>query len=167
MAVSKKLRDRVYARCEEQGECRIWKGATQRNGSSPSMNWKGRVRAVRRLLLESSVGLPPVGKQASYTCGNKRCVTLAHLAYLDRSEIRARCHADMTAGVRRVRSIRICAAVRGKRKLDHEKVEAIRTAEGTQRQRADRFGVSQATVSTIDRGETWRDHNNIFGGLAP
>lgn len=54
-------------------------------------------------------------------------------------------------------------------KLNSELAAEIRDAEGTQREIAARFGISQATVSVIKRGKTWRDYFNPFiqliGGL--
>jgi predicted XRE-type DNA-binding protein len=60
---------------------------------------------------------------------------------------------------------KISSVARQHAKLNEQLAEEIRQADGTQREIAKRFGVSQATVSVIKRGKTWRDYNNPFAQL--
>lgn len=149
----------------EEGDCWNWTGALQTCGAVPTMNYKRKVGAVRRFILEDQ-GVELGKRLATYTCGNPMCVNPEHVAPATRKAVQQR-HAD---AVRRttniVRAKRISDAARQRSKITLEIALAIRYAEGTQREVAARFGVTQATVSKIQRGETWRDYSNPFAQLA-
>jgi predicted XRE-type DNA-binding protein len=65
-----------------------------------------------------------------------------------------------------VRNKKIADKARQNGKLTHELAQQVRQAEGNQYEIAARFGISQATVSAIKLGKTWRSYaGNPFAGL--
>lgn len=161
---------KIYDRCEEYGDCWDWQGAIQSCGSTPMINYKQRVLSVRRLLAEHQ-GLNIAGKVVTYKCGNELCVNPEHLQVLTRKKLSQRSTQDLKYHTNPVRMKKLADAARARGKLSIELARQIREASGTQREIAARFGVSQATVSVIVRGVTWREYSNPFaqliGGLVP
>lgn len=163
------LLKRVYDRCiEDEYGCMNWQGAVQSACKSPVMR-KGNAHgtSLRRWMLEDAQGrkLPP-GKMATYTCGNMKCVRLEHLAAMTRAEIQRRNDAKFDAADRIQKSHRIMVKARTRSKLNEQIAREIREADGPQRLIAKRFGVSQTTVGSVKRGDTWRDLSNPFWRLA-
>lgn len=166
----KTLLDHVYARCIQDGDCMNWTGAAQRRGKSPTMRRPGDGRGVslRRLMLEVATGreVPPK-LVATYTCGNRECVRLEHLAAISRNALQERNDAQFDAATRLRKSHRISVKIRAwKTKLTLEQAREIRAAPGIYSEIARRYGVSQHTVGSIKRGLTWRDLSNPFARLA-
>ena len=145
-----------------------WTGAAQRRGKSPTMRRPGDGRGVslRRLMLEVATGreVPPK-LVATYTCGNRECVRLEHLAAISRKALQERNDAQFDAAARLRKSGRITEKARKRSKLTEDVARQIRDAEGPQREIAQGFGVSQTTVGSVRRGETWRDMSNPWRGL--
>lgn len=91
------------------------------------------------------------GKAVLHSCDNRACVNPEHLRLgtpWDNSQ-------DMTNRGRAAGFNRKGAA-HPMAKLSAEDVEAIRTARSTQKQLALQYGISQAQVSRIQRGENWK-----------
>jgi predicted XRE-type DNA-binding protein len=64
-----------------------------------------------------------------------------------------------------VRRKKLADNARKRAKLTPELARQVREADGPQDRIAEQFGVSQATVSVIKRGKTWKDYSNPFAGL--
>lgn len=158
------LVQKIYGRCEEYGDCWEWQGATQSCGSTPMINYKQRVVSVRRLLAEH-MGHDVKGKVVTYDCGNELCVNPAHVQVTTRKKLSKRISVDLKFHTNPVRMKKLSDAARARGKLTMELANQIREASGTQREIAARFGVSQATVSVIVRGITWREYSNPFAQL--
>jgi hypothetical protein len=149
----------------EEGDCWNWTGAHQSCGSVPTMRWQGKVGSVRRfVLLDQGVNLDK--RLATYTCGNPDCVNPEHLAPTTRKRLQVRTVAESSYTSNPMRRKRVSDKARLRGKLNLDQAMAVRHAEGTQRDIAARFGVSQATVSVIKRGVTWQDYTNPFARLA-
>jgi hypothetical protein len=156
-----KIRDKIV----EEGDCWNWTGAVQTCGSVPTMNHKGKVGAVRRFILEDQ-GVELGKRLASYTCGNPQCVNPAHTAPISRRALQLRLVEEHGYASNPVRRKRLADNARKRAKITAEIAEQIRNGEGTQRERAERFGVSQSVVSRIVLGKGWRTYGgNPFAGL--
>lgn len=158
------LIDQINARCVEVGDCWEWQGAMQACGSTPTVRVKGKTIGVRRLLLQH-LGVNVRGKVCTYKCGNALCVNPEHLEAIGRKKLSRRLvkETNYTAGV--LRKVKLAEKARHRSKLTIEIALEIRQAEGTQREIAARYGVSQATVSCIKRGATWKDYASPFAQL--
>ena len=164
-----RLLERVKNKVVEVGDCWEWQGAMQTTSPVPTMNFEGKVKPVRRHLAEA-MGLPVQGKLATYRCGNPLCVHPDHLMVITRKKLQQRIAKEFKHHTNPLRLKKLSDKARARSKLNMELAQAIRDAEGTQRDIAARFGITQATVSVIKRGVTWRDYTNPFtqllGGLA-
>jgi hypothetical protein len=162
----KPLLDRIRDLTIEVGECWEWQGAVQSNSPVPTMNYKGKVAPVRRHIAEER-GVPLQDKLATHSCGNQLCVNPDHVVLITRKRLQARIAKETLYQLNAIRRKRLSDNARTRSKLTLEVALQIRDAEGTQRQIAAQFGVSQATVSAIKLGKTWRDYNNPFSQLFP
>ena len=62
MALDETLGDavaRILARCERQGDCMVWPGATTQQGRYPVAALRGKSALAHRLVLMHTQGLPP------------------------------------------------------------------------------------------------------------
>lgn len=135
------------ALCYDGDDCLFWPFAHRKG--YPAFEREGRMLGVHRYICERENGPPPDDKPlALHSCGNgeRGCVTKRHLRWgssADNSVDRA-LHGR---------------AVRGERspnaKLTHYLVLEIRTATGSQRAIAARFGVSQATIHYVLNRKRW------------
>ena len=161
------LLDDVYARCIPDGECMNWTGAVQSCGKSPAIRAGRRGTSLRRLMLEtaSKRKIDPQGR-ATYTCGNKLCVRLEHLALVSRKTLQLRNESELNALQRLLKSQRIKEKARLRSKLTMEIAKSIMADESPQREIAKKYNISQTTVGSIKRGLTWQDASNPFLRLA-
>lgn len=152
------LLDRVRALSDEVGECWDWRGALQRGGCTPTMRMGSGTIAVRRALA-IEMGLSLQRRVATVGCGNRLCVRPEHVQTISRAKLQKRIASDLQLHPTRARKLAEKARQSGK--LNETQVAEIRAAEGlTQRQLAAQYGISQATVSSIRRGEKWKDYRN-------
>lgn len=158
------LLDQIRKHIVEEGDCWNWTGAMQTSRSVPTMHYQGKVGAVRRfILLERGVDLSK--RLASYTCGNPFCVNPAHVAPSTRRAVQKRTSNELNYQSSLLHRKKISDSARTRAKLTPELASQVRDAEGSQSAIAARFGVSQAVVSSIKRGRTWRNYSSPFAGL--
>lgn len=155
---------RIYDRCEEYGDCWEWQGAFQSKNITPTIHYERRVLAVRRLIAEQQ-GHDMTDKIATYKCGNQLCVNPDHIQVTTRKKLAKRMASELKYHSNPVRMKKLSDSARTRGKLTIEIVRQIREAPGSQRQIAAQFGISQATVSAILRGSSWREYSNPFAQL--
>lgn len=157
------LIDLIKKHVVEEGDCWNWTGALQSCGSVPTMRYNKQTGSVRRFVLLDH-GVELTKRLATYTCGNELCVNPEHLAPATRKAVQKRT-AKTGHLLDPMRCKRVSDKARLRSKLTLDQALAIRYAEGSQDDIAAQFGVSQATVSVIRRGKTWRDYSNPFARL--
>jgi len=158
------LQKSVRNRCIESEGCWVWVGAFQPCGTTPTMRLNGRVAGVRRFLaidMERDVR----DKVVTHKCGNPACVNPEHLAVITRSKLQKRIAGERSYKTNPLRQKKIADKARENSKLNLAIVEQIRAADGSQRKIAAEYGITQATVSCIKSGRTWRDYSNPFSAL--
>lgn len=128
--------------------------------------WRGSVehgpRSVRRTVWEMRGGGALTFRDVvKPECGNAACVAFDHLRKTTRAEPLA--GRPKTPG----HALRIAiAAQAGAKKLDWDKVRAIRASTETTAVLALRYGVSKQTITAIRRGAIWKEREaGIFSGL--
>jgi predicted XRE-type DNA-binding protein len=104
------------------------------------------VRRPARIAYEGSHGPIPAGMSVCHRCDNRSCVNPEHL-FLGTSKDNAE---DMVIKGRSCRGNKNARAI-----LTQDDVIAIRRAAGTQREIADRFGISRPHVSSILSCRRW------------
>jgi hypothetical protein len=158
------LQEFVKNRCIETEGCWEWAGAVQPHGSTPTMRHNGRVAGVRRFLA-IDMGKEVKGKVVTHKCGNPACVNPEHLAVITRGKLQKRIAGERNYKTNPLRQKKIADKARENSKLNLSIVEQIRAADGSQRKIAAEYGITQATVSCIKSGRTWRDYSNPFAAL--
>ena len=160
----KELIERVRKHIEEIGDCWEWTGAMQSNAPTPMINYKQKVQPVRRALAQH-MGKSITNKLVTCKCRNELCVNPDHLLVVTRKRLQEMVSKERKYTSNPVRMQKLAAKARAHAKLNPELAAEIREADGTQREIAARYGITQATVSVIKRGVTWRDYSNPFAQL--
>lgn len=158
------LQEHVKSKTEECGQCWDWTGAVQTHGNTPTMRHNGKVGSVRRFLA-MELGKNVDGKIVTHKCGNPACVNPDHIAVMPRGDLQRRISKTMNYKTNTVRMKRISDKSRENAKLNEEMVKEIRQSCQTQRLIAKAYGVTQATISCIKTGRTWKDYKNPFAAL--
>lgn len=160
----KELTERVRRHIEEIGDCWEWTGAMQSNAPTPMINYNRKVQPVRRALAEK-MGKSIKGKLVTCKCRNELCVNPDHLLVVTRKRLQEMVSKERKYTSSPVRMRKLAEKARAHSKLTPELAAEIREADGSQREIAARYGISQSTVSVIKRGVTWRDYSNPFAQL--
>jgi hypothetical protein len=134
----------------EGADCLFWPGDKFSNGYA-RVKINGRARIASRVVCHRVHGDPPTPKhEAAHSCGNGRkgCVNPKHLRWATPQEnnLEKYKHGTMPLGERNPSA-----------KLTKTKVIKIRELEGrySKADIARRFGVSDATIHSIHKKETW------------
>lgn len=138
-----------YARVQRTESCWTWTGKTDKSGYGVFYKDGGDFRA-HRVAYAIGNGVGPGTMFVCHRCDNPRCVRPDHLFLGSNRENTADRHA-------KGRSAKGSSS--GAAKLTESDVAAIRAAlRGGAKQvdMAIRFGITQANVSEIARGKTWR-----------
>jgi hypothetical protein len=151
-ARSKKTEDRFWPKVAKSDGCWEWQGSRERGGYGIiGASRHQRARKAHRVSWELHNGPIPAGLDVLHHCDNKPCVRPDHL-YLGTNLDNARDRIER--GLEAFRK----GQANGNAKLTEADVRAIIAAlqaGSTQQAAANRFGVSQPTVSEIARRVTW------------
>ncbi len=134
--------------------CWEWQKARNNFGYG-TLTINGRTRYAHRLSYELNKGQIPAGLHVMHDCDNPACINPDHLSVGTRSKNMADCHAR---GRSRIPSPRMRGEENGSAKLTARAVDDIRAllnSGRSQREIAQKFGVSQSAISGIKRGKTW------------
>lgn len=156
-------------RCEEDGDCLIWKGIASKSGV-PKVNIhcthtaNGRtVVSARRVVWELTHGPVPARKYVTTNCGHPGC--LKHLVLTTKAEI------AREIGRRPDVKARKSVACGGERSphsvLTRAQVEEIRASRESSRELAEKgiYPVGQSAIARIKSGGAWKDFGNPWSGL--
>lgn len=143
--------DRIMARTTEEGDCLIWEGVW--NNGSPQVYLDGKYQMVRRVLWQAEHGPIRRGLHPRCTCGEQRCVRLAHIRLRTTRQI-AQDAAKTGSWSSLLRRAKIAAARRKASKLTQDDVARIRAAE-TGAAIARELGISKSMAAKIRSGAAW------------
>ena len=138
-----------------EGDCWNWQRTTNDDGY-PMLRVAGRMVYAHRLAYELAIGPVPDGLHILHSCDNPRCINPAHLSPGTRSQNMKECSERGRARI--PRPIKL-GEQNGAAKLTDVDVRSIRRLlhKGvTQQAIADRFAVTQRTISDIKLGKKWR-----------
>lgn len=133
-------------------ECWAWQGASKPSGYG-NMRFEGAYFSAHRFSYAAFNGPIAEGQVVRHTCDNPACVNPNHLL--------VGTHKDNSAdAVARGRARGGCRGVKNTNsKLTPDKVRAIREQLSwgdKQKVVAERFGVTQGCISSINQGKTWK-----------
>lgn len=137
-----------------EGACWNWTRTTNGDGY-PMLRVAGRMVYAHRLAYELGVGPVTTGLHVLHSCDNPRCINPAHLSPGTRSRNMKECSERGRAQI--PKPIKL-GEENGSAKLREVDVRSIRRllAQGlTQQSIADRFDVTQRTISDIKLGKKW------------
>lgn len=161
-------REWIEARCDEEGDCLVWRGNCD----------CGRPRyRFRDEGLDSSLHLRPVAwkvvkKRAlnareclTMACGNSRCLNPSHMRVTTKQKVLER--TNQRPITVRIRHAAITRTIRAQRaKLTMEQARMVRESDRTLTDLAQELGVSFQLLSKVRRGEAWPEiEANPFTGL--
>lgn len=155
----------IYARCVEEGDCWLWQGPLDDNGT-PIMRLNGsrKLHSVRRHILQLN-GKQLGALRATNTCNVQSCVNPEHAVGWTMAQLIKRA-ADTTGYARNpARNAKIAMKKRLHSPLTPELIQEIRLSPESGRAIAIRLGHCQATVQAIRAHETWKDYSGPFAGL--
>lgn len=141
---------------DEPREDGCWNWTRTTNGSGYGMlTVAGRMVYAHRLAYELSHGAVPDGLHVLHSCDNPRCINPDHLSAGTRSQNMKECS---ERGRARIPKPIKRGEENGAAKLQEVDIRSIRrllVKGATQQSIADRFGVTQRTISDIKLGKKW------------
>lgn len=149
---------RLHARCTECGDCLLWNGCVSPEGF-PKVGSK----SLRKEVWERQKGTVPRGMYVVNACGANLCI--AHLKLESHAKVfkkavsRPDIHARRILATQRARQAQSVI-------MTMEKARELRASTGTQREIAEKFGVSQSLAHRIIKNTAWSEIGvNPFAGL--
>jgi hypothetical protein len=149
--------EHFLARCEEDGDCMVWPGA---NSNGQPVGWyQGERVRLRTLIFKLSGQRLRPGNLVTTKCKCKLCINPEHVTQATVSQVRAA--SQKNRGAHSIAKMAI--AKRKSSPLNGKKEEIMARIAAGEKQAdiAASFGVSQAAVSLMWLGKTWRP----LGGL--
>ena len=157
------ISERLLAKTIEDCDCMLWQHGCS-NGH-PAARVDGKPMMVRRVVWSEQHGEIPAGRIIRMTCCSARCVNPEHMELTTYQKL------GKQLGAMGVMSgpVRSAAIARTKRqtqgKLTDAAVRDIRTSGETGVSMAQRYGVTQAHVSSIRLHKVRREFSSPFNGL--
>lgn len=146
----------VHDRCDEVGECWIWRQATTSKGY-PRLNLGSVQGYAHKIAWESVNGPVPQGRVMHRTCNNLLCCNPEHCKPITRA-MQNRLAAARGAWSGPERCMRIAAtAQRLRGKLTMEQARAIRLRTESIDVLAAEFGVNRTVIANVRRNESYRE----------
>lgn len=155
--------DIIQARCDEVGDCWIWRGALS-HGIQPAISINRRSTNVRRFVADL-LGRQTKGLYVTACCGEPLCVAPDHLRVVTRSQLNTMAAERTGYGKNIARAAKLAQASRRRARLSPELVQMIRESDLSDAQLAKQLGVAKSTVNNARRGDTWLDYTNPFAQL--
>lgn len=155
----------VRARCDECGDCWLWRGSVQ-NKDTPVMRVQGsrKLHPVRRLLLADR-GVKIGARCGIAKCETPRCVRPTHCKAATRGEVQQRATDRLQFQQSHARNAKLSASSRRRGVLSPEQVNEARTTTTPQKVLADRWGCAESVVWAARNFRTYRDYGAPFAAI--
>jgi len=154
------LIERVTSHAIPVGNCWEWNSAMSKN--TPTLMWQGQAQTVRRVLAKEYLNYSIDNMLVTTRCRNPKCVRPKHLLVCTRKELQALLSKEKRLTPGHVVRAKLSVAARRRARLTLEQAQEIRIAEGTHKEIATQYGISQSTVSAIKSGRIWREYDNQY-----
>lgn len=159
-------REVIHARCDELGQCLIWRGAATESGC-PKVEIAGKSWNLRNYLFTHLLGrTPQQGRLWQPNCGNLRCLSEACMTQVTRSAIQLRIAKREEGNLVSLMNRQRRAVAAGFSRLGREKAAEIRASDEPCAVLSARYGVHDRTIHRIRKGEIWKTAmpaNSVFG----
>lgn len=149
-------RETVYSRCDEMGECQIWREGVTASGSPRArVNGSGTTN-IRNFMFTEVMGrkiLP--GCTIQPKCGNPRCVSEECLVQISMSTMRKNIAKRLKATPYGMLAFQKAAQRAGFSTLGPAKASEIRRSDRPARELAEAYGVDLRTIHRVRKHEIW------------
>ena len=142
----------IHARCVDDGGCLRWTGALN-NFGHPVMRLAQRAVLVRRVVYELQRQPLAPQQRVIMTCECRGCVEIEHMLATATHQAMMRVAARQGRLASPLRSLKTSRALRARSRWSDADIAAFRAAQGTVRERAERFGMSLTYAYRVHRGE--------------
>ena len=149
--VGKTPAERFWLNLVKGPDCWEWTGCKYGAGYGKMQTGYAKAGLAHRFSYEMHFGKIPPGMSVMHKCDNPGCVNPAHLSVGTHAENMA----DMEAKGRD-RKVGSKGTKNASAKISEETVRAIRSSKESQNAIARRYGISQASVSNILLGRSWK-----------
>lgn len=151
----------IHLRCEEFGDCLLWKQSCTPNGYPRVSGGYAHIMAW-----ECVHGPVPEGMRVRRTCDESRCCNVGHMELATRKQVNRLAAKRGAWKGSSARAAAISVAARKRSPLTAEDVAAIRASDETGVALADRHGVSPSLISKIRHHKTWAPQRagSVFSG---
>lgn len=154
----------IKSRCDEYGDCWIWRGTLSKGYPVMRINGRGTYQLVRRIAyLASGKSLKQKARVTS-RCRERKCVNPACLKSSNASEIAKEAVAIGTMCTFAT-CAKIAATLRKRSKTTMEVVADIVGSDETYEALAKRHGISRSMAGKIKRRQSWKDYSSPWAGL--
>lgn len=138
----------------QEGQCWEWTRICNQHGYG-QLRVAGRMVYAHRLAYELGVGPIPEGLHVLHQCDNPRCINPAHLSVGTRSQNMKECSNRGRAKIPKPVKRGEDNGASKLREVDVRSIRRLLQQGNTQQSIADRFGVTQRTISDIKLGKKW------------
>ena len=153
--MTKTIKERLLEGVSENEKgCWIWNGAKTEKGYG-AIHYAGKRARTHRIAYEVFVGPIPDGHMVCHSCDEPSCLNPSHLWTGSAAENTN----DMVRKGResfRFKEQPVFGKKHHNAKMDDQSVRSIRSSNKTQVELAEIYGVSQGTISKIQRGDAWK-----------
>ena len=147
----------IYDRCDEFGECQLWKQSTINGHPQAYIDGKGGTMVRRYIFLELLGKALKKGQILTTRCRNSLCLAVDCIQVITYSK---RLQLAYTEGGRSTPGEYLSRVRRhveqGKTTLDFEKAAAIRASTATNAELAEEYHVHPKTIASVRSGRSWR-----------
>lgn len=166
MSIDKITLQMIRDRCDEIGDCWIWKNAVSQEGYPIMRVRPGGCILVRRVAIALSGRTPAARQPVTCTCDDRRCCNPKHLELATIASV-AQTAAANGAFSSLARRAKIAAHKRASSgaKLTMDDARAIRASDETGPVLAAQYGVNKSLIGAIRRGTAWQEYSSPFAGL--
>jgi hypothetical protein len=144
------LRDRLYAQVKSNGTCLEWTGYRDKNGYG-RMSINNIPILTHRIAWEIENGPIPKGMHVLHKCDNPPCIKISHLFLGNQAINNQDC---VQKGRDKKRGLR--GEDHNQAKLTEDQAMEIRASDEQGKTLAERYGVTQTTISEIQKGKSWQ-----------
>jgi hypothetical protein len=171
-ATSEELREmcaaleRIRSKCEEAGNCWLWRGSMNGNGRTPCVWYQGKTQNVRKVVYILKHGKVRADRVVSPGCGHFLCVSPHCVKQCTISEARQIASKARNCYANPAKIAKVAMARRAKSNISDETVERIRASADSTRKLARETGISRSHIRAIKNGTARIDYTgNPFAGL--
>ncbi len=158
--------EEIHSRCDEEGDCWIWRDATSQNGYPIMKRSGGPCLLVRRVVAALKGDEPAPRQPVATTCNDKRCCAPEHVHTSTPKKV-GKDAAKRGSYSSLARRMKVAAAKRAspQAKLSMDKARDIRLSTKTSVALAAEYEVNVSVIKGIRQNRMWVDYSSPFAGL--